>query len=80
MCKLTAEEIEHYQDSTVEDWANESIVVREHIYNTLYDYTDRDSGLPSFSWRYQHDNINLVKDRLLVGGVRLAGILDDIFG
>lgn len=77
--KLESDEVAQYQESSVEDWANESIVIREHIYNTLYDFTDRDSGLPSFSWQFQHDNIKLVKERLVVGGVRLAGVLDRIF-
>ena len=77
--KLDASEIKEYQDSTVDDWANESIELRERIYNTLYNYTDRESGLPSFSWQYQHDFIPHVERRLVQGGVRLAGMLNDIF-
>ena len=76
--KLTAEQIADYQDDTLEDWAYESIELREDIYNTIYDYTDRDTGLPSFSWQYQHDYIKAVEDRLVKGGVRLAGMLNDI--
>ncbi len=78
--KATESEIKNYQNSTMQDWANESISLRENIYNTIYDYTDRDSGLPSFSYKYTHDYTPLVKERLLSAGVRLAGILEGVFG
>lgn len=78
--KYSDEEIALSQNSAVDDWANESILLREDIYNTIYDYTDRDTGLPSFSWRYQHDYIVHVKDRLVKSGVRLAGLLNRLYG
>jgi hypothetical protein len=77
--KMTNDEIIAAQNSTLDDWARESVVLREHIYNTLYDYTDRETGLPSFSWNYQHDNIVIVEERLVLAGVRLAGVLNSIF-
>ena len=77
--KATAEEVGLFQSNTIDEWAMESILLREKIYNTLYDNTDRDSGLPSFSWQYQHDFIPHVKKRLLQGGIRLAGLLNEIF-
>lgn len=77
--KLSPEEIADYQDDTMEEWALESIELREEIYNTIYDYTDRETGLPSFSWQYQHDFIPKVEDRLVKAGVRLAGILNEIY-
>lgn len=61
------------------EWAQESIELREKIYNTLYDFTDRDTGLPSFSWNYQHDFIPLVEERLGAAGYRAAAILNGIF-
>ena len=78
--KMNSQEVADCQNSSIEDWANESIELRERIYNNLYNYTDRESGLPSFSWQNQHDFIPQVKRRLLEGGVRLAGVLNDIFG
>lgn len=78
--KLSPDEMNACQAATINDWANESIELREKIYNTLYDYTDRETGLPSFSWDYQHDNIVHVKSRLVKGGVRLAGVLNALFG
>jgi len=77
--KTTPEQIEDLQDDYMEQWARESIEIREDIYNTLYDYTDRDTGLPSFSWKYQHDNIPVVEKRLLKAGIRLAGILNELY-
>ena len=78
--KLSVEEAKEVQKANMVEWANESIILREDIYNNLYNYTDRESGLPSFSWQYQHDYINPVKQRLLYGGVRLAAHLNQIFG
>ncbi len=77
--KLSPSEIAALQDDPIDEWARESIKVREHIYDTIYDYTDRDSGLPDFSWNYQHDNIPIVEERLVTAGVRLAGILNELF-
>lgn len=77
--KLTEDEIRRYQSDPLEKWAEESIILREKIYNTIYDYTDRETGLPSFSWNYQHDFIPEVEDRLVKAGVRLAGILNEIY-
>ncbi len=68
-----------WEHDPVIEWARESIELREKIYNTLYDYTDRESGLPSFSWNYQHDFIPLVEERLGAAGYRSAALLNDIF-
>ncbi len=77
--KASQGEIAKFQSNTIDEWAMESILLREKIYNTLYDYTDREPGLPSFSWQYQHDFIPHVRKRLFQGGVRLAGLLNEIF-
>ncbi len=77
--KCTAEEARSMQRSTLNQWAQESITLREDIYRTIYDYVDRETGLPSLSWQYQHDYIVHVKERLLKAGVRLAGVLEDIY-
>ena len=62
------------------EWAQESVTYREKIYNTLYDNTDRDSGLPSFSYNYQHDFIPVVEHCLAAAGYRAAAMLNEIFG
>ena len=78
--KATVQEVAAWQDASVDDWADESIELREDIYNNIYNYTDRETGLPSFSWQYQHDYIPHLKNRLLKSGIRLAGILNELLG
>ncbi len=77
--KLDPQQVESLQKDDVVTWAKESIEIREDIYNSIYDYTDRESGLPSFSWKYQHDNLPVIEERLVKAGVRLAGILNEIY-
>jgi hypothetical protein len=71
---------EAWIEDTLEEWIAESIVLRERIYNTLYDYTDRETGLPDFSWKYQHDFLPVVEDRLAAAGYRAATLLNGILG
>jgi hypothetical protein len=68
-----------WENDPVIEWAQESIELREKVYNTLYDYTDRETGLPSFSWNYQHDFIPLVEERLGAAGYRAAALLNKIY-
>lgn len=68
-----------WEKAPVIDWAKESMDYREDIYNTLYDYTDRDTGLPSFSWNYQHDFLPIVEERLGAAGYRAAALLNEIY-
>ena len=69
-----------WEDDPITDWIAESIALRETIYNTLYDRTDRDSGLPDLSWDYQHDFLPVVEDRLAAAGYRAAVVLNKIYG
>lgn len=77
--KHTHKKKAEWENDPVIEWAQESIELREKIYNTLYDYTDRESGLPSFSWNYQHDFLPLVEERLGAAGYRAAAMLNKIF-
>ena len=78
--KHTRSQREEWMASEPEDWMAESIVLRERIYNTLYDETDRDSGLPSFGYDYQHDFLPIVEQRLGAAGYRAAALLNGIYG
>lgn len=69
-----------WSDDPLEEWIAESIVLREQIYNTLYDYTDRETGLPDFSWKYQHDFLPIVEERLAAAGYRAAALLNRVYG
>ncbi len=69
-----------WEKDGLETWINESVALRESLYNTLYDRTDRETGLPEFSWDYQHDFLPIVEDRLAAAGYRAAALLNEIFG
>jgi hypothetical protein len=55
------------------------VALRERIYNTLYDNTDRETGLPSLSWDYQHDFLPVVEERLAAAGYRAAALLNKVY-
>ena len=77
--KHTAAEKSKWEKDQMIDWVRESVEVREKIYNTLYDTTDKATGLPSMSYPYQHDFLETVEDRLGAAGYRAAEILNTLF-
>lgn len=68
-----------WQKANMIDWVQESVEIREKIYNTIYDNTDRSTGLPSMSYQYQHDFIEIVEARLGAAGYRAAKVLNTIY-
>lgn len=64
-------QIKDWQNSSVEHWANESKL----ICNELYETSDDDISTYKYIYRYYP----VVEQQLLVGGVRLAGLLNEIF-
>ncbi len=68
----TESQVSSWQNATTLDWAYESREYRKQVYS-----------LPenkSINYRYVYDNIDLVNLRLLQAGVRLAGVLNKIYG
>ena len=68
----TDDEVANWQDVSVMNWLEESVSYRESIYD-----------LPehkNLSYNYVHDHIHQVNLRLLQAGVRLAGVLNEIYG
>lgn len=66
------EKIEAWQNASVLDWAYESVAYRDQVYD-----------LPEskkINYRYDYDNLDLVNLRLLQAGIRLAGVLNEIYG
>lgn len=63
--------IKKLQSSTVRDWAIESMSYRDRVYAI-------DKG--NLGYEYSYKNLPLVRERLLAAGVRLAGVLNDIYG
>jgi len=66
------DEVTKWQSNSVMDWMKESVSLRESVYTIPED--------KNLSYNYVHDHIDQVNDRLLKAGVRLAGILNEIYG
>jgi hypothetical protein len=65
------DEIALWQKTNVLDWANESKAMRESVYEI--------GEKKNLSYRYNYDHIDQVELRLLQAGVRLAGVLNEIY-
>lgn len=68
----TIEEVETWQSSTVEEWANECLVFRDGIYDLPANH--------KINYEYRYKHWDTIKAQLCKGGVRLAGILNEIYG
>lgn len=67
----SADAVRQWQTGSVETWAAEN-----HAYEKpVYDYGDGRLG-----YRYAYVNLPVVRHRLLQAGVRLAGIINEIYG
>lgn len=64
-------EVRAWQRASIEEWANES----QSYHPQVYDY-----GNGRLGYRYAYVNYPLIRQRLLQAGVRLAGILNKIYG
>jgi hypothetical protein len=67
----TEMEIQQWQKSAVRDWANESMTYRKDVYAI---------GNGKLSYAYAYKNFHIVRQRVLQAGVRMAGILNEIYG
>lgn len=68
--KPTAVQVTTWQNSTVRDWANESQNYLPVVYS-------QDGNL---GYKYSYKNFPIVRTRLLQAGIRLAGVLNEIYG
>lgn len=70
--RVKPEQIEEWQRATVRDWAYESMSYRARIYN-----------LPEnmrVGYEYRYHNLDIVFLRLSQAGIRMAGVLNEIYG
>jgi hypothetical protein len=65
-------QVTDWQSANVQDWADESVIARRQVYEIPED--------GKLSYRYNFDNIALLNRRLLQAGVRLAGVLNEVYG
>lgn len=69
---VTSAQLEQWQSNDIMIWVNESKGFRTQVYDIPEN--------KKLSYRYIYDNIATVNQRLLQAGVRLAGILNEIYG
>lgn len=69
--KTTKSKVAKLQNSTVFDWAKESMELRKQVYAI-------DDG--NLRYEYSYQNGDALRKRLLEAGVRLAGLLNKIYG
>jgi len=63
-----------WQEQPLNEWFFESYQLAGKIYNSV------SQPEPKLSFRYNFDHIEMLNNQLLKGGVRLAGLLNSIFG
>ncbi|MFA0963986.1 S1/P1 nuclease [Roseivirga sp. BDSF3-8] len=64
--------VSDYQATGVREWAMESVALR----NVVYDLPEN----MSIAYEYRYHNWDTVEQRLLQAGIRLAGLLNEIYG
>lgn len=64
------EDVANWQAASIDDWTKEAMALHSSVY---------DIGEGNLNYRYDYDHIKQVEERLLLAGVRLAGVLNDIF-
>ncbi len=70
----TAKQRLAWQKQPISEWIFESYQISEQLYGEIKQPD------PKLSYRYNYDHIQMLNERLLKAGVRLAGILNDLFG
>jgi len=69
--RATPDQIRKWQQSTIRDWAYESMSYRDRI----YDLPDN----MRLGYPYRFYNVDIIYKRLLQAGIRLAGVLNEIY-
>jgi hypothetical protein len=71
LSKPAKEEILKLQKANVREWAKESMLMRRQVYAV---------GDGNLGYKYSYKNLDSAKYRLLLSGIRLAGVLNSIYG
>jgi hypothetical protein len=66
-------QLSQWSSINVLDWAKESQEYRDQCYETMPENK-------KLNYRYNFDNIDMVNQRLLQAGIRLANVLNEIYG
>jgi len=70
----TKKQRKEWQSQPISDWFFESYQLAQSIYDEV------GNTEPRLGYRYNYDHVNTLNNQLLKGGVRLAGLLNEIFG
>lgn len=70
---ISNKEIAQLQEGSVLEWAEEMRVLTKEVYSSA-------SVGDKLGYRYMYDNFNTVRKQLQIGGIRLATVLNEIFG
>jgi len=70
----TLAERQSLQKAPVSQWLYESNQIAEKLYSEI------DQNEQKLSYRYNYDHIAILNNQLLKAGIRLAGLLNEIFG
>lgn len=65
-------EVRQWQSDDILDWARESMELREQVYDLPEDN--------EINYKYMYHNFDTVEKRLMQAGVRLAGVINEIYG
>jgi len=68
---IDEEKVKKWQSATVRDWAKESMSYRDDVYDLPDDHR--------IGFEYRFQNYYIVQKRLVQAGVRLAGVLNNIY-
>lgn len=71
LAKPTPAQLTGWQNSSVKDWAYESMAYRKQVY---------DYGNGKLGYQYSYKYFHIVRYRLLQAGVRMASVLNEIYG
>lgn len=72
-CTATSKEVKKWQSGTVASWAQECVQLRPQIYN--FNPSEK-----YWEYHYEYRNWKTVESQLEKGGIRLAGLLNELFG
>ena len=68
----TKAQVKSWQTNNVRAWATEMMIYRPQVYAIPQD--------GKLGYRYSYDNFNTIQKLLLQSGIRLAGLLNEIYG
>ncbi len=71
--RLSEGQLKQIQHGSLLDWMNESRDLCKDV------YANTETG-ENLGYKYMYRNVNVVRSQIQKGGIRLAGILNDLFG